>query len=271
MSHSHLRFAFASLACAFVALSSLPEAGFAALTSAQVDQVALQPRTGDGLPLSLRLTDESGATKPLKEWLSDVPTVWIAADYTCKSLCGPMLSIVSSALADTGLQAGSAYRLIVLDLDPKDTAADARAMRAAQINPRSDLATQSVFLRAVPADVSALLAALGIEPAYDTEHDQFVHPVAAFVVTTEGRISDVISGIAIDPGNLRLALVDASRGRIGSWSDQVHLLCYGFDPATGLYTLSVWRILAGAAVITMAAVIGLVALLIRQDTSPKPG
>ncbi|MTV11993.1 MULTISPECIES: SCO family protein [Bradyrhizobium] len=263
----HLRFAIGPLACAFVALLSLPEAGFAALTSSQVDQVTLRPRTGDGLPLSLRLTDEFDATKPLKEWLGNVPTVWIAADYTCKSLCGPMISIVSSALADTGLQAGSAYRLMVFGLDPRDTAADARAMKAAQVNPRANLVKQSVFLRAVPSDVSVLLAALGIGAAYDVEHDQFAHPVAAFVVTPEGRLSQVVSGIAIDPGNLRLALVDAGRGRIGTWSDQIHLLCYGFDPATGLYTLAVWRILAGASVITMVALIVLMALLIRRDAS----
>ncbi|WP_429021974.1 SCO family protein [Bradyrhizobium sp. I1.14.4] len=217
------------------------------------------------------LTDEFGATKPLKAWLGDVPTIWIAADYTCKTLCGPIISIVSRALADTGLKAGAAYRLIVFGLDPKDTAADAQVMKSSQIGSQTNLSSQSVFLRAAPTDVADLLAAFGIQATYDAEHDQFVHPAAAFVLTPEGRISRTLSGIAVEPGNLRLALVEAGRGQVGGWSDQVRLLCYGFDPATGVYMLAVRRILLGAGVITMIAVTTLVAILIRRDISPRSG
>lgn len=34
------------------------------------------------------------------------PTVRVGADYTCETLCSPLLSVVSNALADTGLRAG---------------------------------------------------------------------------------------------------------------------------------------------------------------------
>lgn len=236
----------------------------------ELSQVNLLPRNGEALPLQIPLSDDSEAIRPLRAWLGNIPTIWIAADYTCKTLCGPIVSIVSNALVDTGLTAGTDYRLIVFGLDPKDTASDARAMKAVQVSARSDIAQQSVFLRGTPAQVTKLLTAFGIQASYDREHDQFAHPTAAFVVTADGRISRALSGIAIDPANLRLALVEAGHGHIGSWSDQAHLLCYGFDPATGVYTFTVWRMLTAAVVITMAAVTLLVALLIRRGASPKP-
>ncbi|QOZ32886.1 SCO family protein [Bradyrhizobium sp. CCBAU 53421] len=224
------------------------------------------------MPLDVPLANELNQTRPLQAWLQATPTVWINADYTCATLCGPLLSIVSNALADTGLRAGIDFRLVVLGLDPKDTAGDAQTMKAKQVTTRGEVADHATFLRGTSASVNELLASFGIRTSYDRERDQFAHPVAAFVVTPGGRVSRALSGIAIDPRDLRLALVEAGRGHVGTWSDQAHLFCYGFDPATGVYTLAIWRILTGAVVITMAALIALVALPIRRSgASPKPG
>ncbi|MHC2439936.1 protein SCO1/2 [Bradyrhizobium sp. USDA 4451] len=256
----------------FVALASPAPSAYAALNETQLEQVGVSPKPGEQLPLDIGLTNELNYTKPLRAWLQAMPTVWVSADYTCSTLCGPLLSIVSNALADTGLRAGADFRLVVFGLDPKDTIADARAMKAEQITTRGAVADHATFLRGTPAGVNELLAAFHIRTSYDSERDQFAHPVAAFVVTPEGRISRALSGLAIDPGTLRLALVEAGRGHVGSWSDQAHLLCYGFDPATGIYTLAIQRMLTGAVTITMAGLMVLVALLIRRGgASPKPG
>ncbi|MCC8982961.1 SCO family protein [Bradyrhizobium acaciae] len=256
----------------FVALASTVPSAHAAFNQAQLEQVGITSHLGEQLPLVAPLSNEQDQIRPLKEWLQTTPTVWIIADYACSTLCGPLLSIVSNALADTGLRAGVDFRLVVLGLDPKDTAADARAMKAKQITARGEVSKHATFLRGTSASVGELLAAFGIRSSYDRERDQFAHPVAAFVVTPDGRISRALPGIAIDPGNLRLALVEAGRGHVGSWSDQAHLLCYGFDPATGIYTLAIWRVLTGAVTITTAALFALVAFLIRRGgASPKPG
>ncbi|MGY4479969.1 SCO family protein [Bradyrhizobium sp. USDA 3364] len=257
---------------AIIALAIIsPGCAHAGLNRAQFERAGLATNAGQQLPLQVPLTSEANETRPLKNWLGSMPTVWISADYTCTTLCGPLISIVSNALADTGLRAGLDYRLIVLGLDPKDTADDALAMKAAQVSPRGDLPAQSIFLQGTSADVGELLTAFGIRTSYDAEHDQFAHPAAVFVVTSEGRIAHALTGIALDPENLRRTLVDTGHGRIGGWSSQVRLLCYGFDPTTGVYTFDVWRILAGAGVITMVALIAMVALLIRRDVLPKSG
>src|SRR5581483_5121268 len=80
------------------------------------------------MPLELRLQGEDGATKPLRFWLGATPSIWVLADYTCETLCGPTLSIVSDALAQSGLRPGVDFRLVAVGLDPKDTAADAANM-----------------------------------------------------------------------------------------------------------------------------------------------
>ena len=212
------------------------------------------------------LTNRSAS---LQSWLGGMPTVWILADYTCETLCGPAISIVSNALADTGLRAGKDFRLIVVGLDPKDTAAQAAAMKDAQISTRGGLAEQSRFLRVAAADTGALMGAFGVQAVYDREHDQFAHPAAAFVVTSDGRISRPLSALAVDAASLRLALVEAGQGQVGGWTDQIHLLCYGFDPASGTYTLAAQRLLLAVASISVIALGGLIGLLLRRELAAR--
>lgn len=240
-----------------------------AVTASQLEQVGLAPRVNALLPLQIRMSDLSGSTEPLQNWLGGVPTVWILADYTCDTLCGPAISIVSNALADTGLRAGIDFRLIVVGLDPKDTATQALAMKNAQVSDKAGLPEQSLFLRTAANDIGLLTDVFGVHAVYDREHDQFAHPPAAFVVTPKGRISRALSALAVDAASLRLALVEAGQGHVGRWTDQIHLLCYGFDPASGTYTLAARRILLAATATSVTVLVLLIGMLFRREFAAR--
>jgi protein SCO1/2 len=254
---------------ALVAWTTMTLPAQAALSSSQLEQVTLVPRANAQLPLQTRLNDVRDRSAPLQYWLGGVPTVWVLADYTCETLCGPAVSIVSNALADAGLSAGRDFRLVVVGIDPKDTSAQALAMKNAQVSPRSGLTEHSVFLRAAAPDIGALTDAFGVRQVYDREHDQFAHPAAAFVVTPDGRISRALSALAVDAASLRLAVVEAGQGRIGRWSDQIHLLCYGFDPTSSTYTFAARRLLVAASSVSVIALALLIGLLLRRERATR--
>ena len=107
----------------------------AGVSKAELAAVEAFPLPDAQLPLALSLQGEQGVAKPLQQWLGNTPSVWVLADFTCETLCGPVVSIVSDALAQSGLQPGADFRLFVAGLDPKDTAADAKAMKDAQVAP----------------------------------------------------------------------------------------------------------------------------------------
>lgn len=266
---SRPRVRIAGWVVALMACVSMPPRAQAALSSSQLGQVALTPRINAQLPLRTPLSDLNEHRAPLQDWLGGVPTVWILADYTCETLCGPAISIVSNALADTGLRAGRDFRLIVVGFDPKDTAVQALAMKNAQLSPRSGLTEYSVFLRAAVPDIGPLTEAFGVQPVYDREHDQFAHSAAAFVVTPDGRISRVLSALAVDATSLRLALVEAGQGQIGQWTDQIHMLCYSFDPASGTYTLAARRLLLTATSLSVIVLALLITLLFRREIAAR--
>jgi protein SCO1/2 len=237
----------------------------ATLSRADIARVEAAPAPNAQLPTGLTLTDERKTTKTLRQWLNGKPTVWVLADYTCKTLCGPTIGVVADALDKTGLRPGKDFSYIVVGLDPKDTAADAAAMKQARID--VPLANHTFFLRASPRDTATLLHAFGFQPVYDRENDQFAHPVAAFAVTPQGRIAVMLSGLALQPSDLRLALVNASQGHVGSFVDHIRMLCYAFDPARGVYNVAIGRVLAGAGAVTAVSLMLLIAVLLRADRS----
>ena len=233
----------------------------AALTSGVLDGISADARPNAQLPLSLGFIDDSGTPRTLGDTLGHRPAVLIFVDYTCRTLCGPMLEFAAAGLERSGLKPGIDYHLLAIGLDPKDGPTQARAMRSSHISPTSAVAAATIMLIGNATTVHTISEAAGYHDAYDPEHDQFAHPAAAYVVTPEGRVARVLSGLGLDGNDLRLALVDAGEGRIGSFADHLRLLCYGFDPAQGIYTSSIERWLMAAAI---ATVIMLTSWLVRM-------
>jgi protein SCO1 len=239
----------------------------AALTNAELDAVGVSAPPGAHLPLGDRLTDESGRQRPLADVMGGGPAVLIFADYTCRTLCGPALDFATQALAASGLTPGRDYRLVVVGLDPKDGAADAASMKRDRI---SDLAVAdaTTLLTGGADSVGRLTSAVGYRYAYDAEHDQYAHPAVVFVLTRDGKVARVLSELGMNGTDLRLALVEAGAGRIGTLGDHLRLLCYGFDPALGIYTVSIQRALMLLAALTLLVLALGIGWLVRR--SPRP-
>jgi len=233
----------------------------AGLTQQQLGAVYADPTPDAQLPLSVQFTDTAGKRITLGEAVDGKPAVVVFADYTCTTLCGPILAFAAGGLEKTGLEAGRDFRLIVIGIDPKDSLADAHAMKASHVGTGTALAASTVMLTGKADAIDAVTAAAGYHYAYDKAADQFAHPAVAYVVTAQGRVSRVLSGLGLDAADLRLALVDAGQGRVGTIADRIRLLCYCFDPITGIYSASISRIMLAAGVLTVIATAGGISLL----------
>jgi protein SCO1 len=230
-----------SVVIAFGLLVASASAAYPALTASNLNDVGIRPAPEARVPLETHWTDEFGKSISLAQAMAGRPTILIFADYTCTTLCGPILSFVESALANSQLASGD-YRLVVLGIDPKDGPREAAAMRRERIGSQI-VASSAVFLSADDDTIRRTAHALGYQFAYDAERDQFAHPAAALVLRPDGYLTRILSGLGISGNDFRLALVEAGQGRIGTLGDQVRLLCYGSDPMTGAYTVSILRTL----------------------------
>ena len=194
-----------------------------ALVASELDEVGVRPPPNAVLPLEAELTDLDGRPITLRDAIGGRAAVVVFADYRCPQLCSPILAVTAKALAETGLAPGVDFRLVVVGFNPRSDVSDARGMIDGQIGAASPVGRATAALRAPPDVVARLTAAVGYHYVYDAEHERYAHPAVLLVVGADGRLSRVLSGLAADADDLRLALVEAGHGGVGDLRDQIRL------------------------------------------------
>ena len=235
----------------------------AALTEADLAAVELAPPPGARLPPDLVLVDESGRVVTPAMLRTGRPAVLVLADFDCATLCGTALGMLAGAMDAAGLTPGADYDLLVLGIDPRDGPVQAAAARQARFG-RSAAVGGIRFLSGDAASLEAAQAALGYRARYDAEADAYAHPLGALVLTPEGRVSRTFAGLRLEPADLRLAVAEAAGGTVGVVVERLRLLCYGLDPAHGVYNALVKRALAFGTAATLLGLGGFILLLNRR-------
>lgn len=252
------------LATLVVAAPAFPSPASADLTRLDLARVGLAPPPGARVPLDLELRTDGGQSITVAAALDGRPTLLVPIDPNCRVICAPTLAILSGALMGTGLRPGRDVRLVVIGLGPRD---EARTSVTAGID--GALAEAVTTVTGPPEAVARLTEAIGYTSVPDTVHGAIVHPAAFVSLTGDGRVSRVLSSLTVTADSLRLALVEAGEGRIGTLGDRVRLLCYGFDAAQGIYTPRIWQALQAAIGLTLLGLAGGLILLHRRATA-KP-
>jgi protein SCO1/2 len=238
------------------------------------EAVDVVERLGEPIPADLHFYDAFHNDVALKEFLDARRPVLVSLVYfQCPMLCSLVMKGLVKGLNETGLQLGKDYRAITVSFDPKDTpraAAEAQRGYLAPLTSREEARPQDwPFLTGGEANVRALAEALGFKYRYDAPTAQFAHPAVAFVLTPEGRISRYLYGVEFPGRDLRLSLVEASGGRVGTSFDRVLLKCFRYDPGTGRYRLYAVNFVRGGAFASFLALVVGLAVLWRQEWKRK--
>jgi len=199
--------------------------------------VGIDQKIGQQLPLDLTFTNEVGRDVRLAEFFTGRPVVLALAYYDCPMLCTQVLNGMTGALKTLSFDAGKDFEVVVVSIDPKDNFRLAANKKASYVEHYGRPATAAGwhFLTGTESSITPLADALGFRYAYDANIKQYAHGAAIYVATPKGIVSRYLMGIDFAPRDLRLALVEASNNVLGNVVDQVLLLCYHYDPATGKY------------------------------------
>ena len=232
-----------------------------------VRDVGIDQRLGAQLPLELVLRDAGGQVLRLRQALGGKAAVLVLGYYRCTNLCDVVRAGVAQAVAASGLRPGAQFNVVLLSIDPRESAADAAAAQRGDEmdHPQGGVAAWR-YLVGISGAVSAALAkSVGFRVLFDPRTGQYAHAAGIVVVSPEGRVTQYLLGVRFAPLTLRLALVSASEGRIGSAVDRLVLLCSAYDSATGHYSLLISRVLQGLGVLTLLTFGGLVAMLRHRE------
>ncbi|HWS90779.1 MAG TPA: SCO family protein [Pyrinomonadaceae bacterium] len=230
-------------------------------------QVNVEQRLNAQIPLDLKFRDEAGREVRLAEYFAKGrPVALTLVYYECPMLCNQVLNGAVGAFQGLSFTAGREYEVVTVSFDPREGPELAAKKKETYLRryKREGAEQGWHFLTGDKASIDALSEAVGFRYVWDEQSQQFAHASALMVATPQGRLSHYFYGIEYAPKDLRLALVEASEGKIGSPVDALLLFCYHYDPAAGRFA-PVMGVLRAAGVLTVLALVALVLYLVRKS------
>ncbi|HYN10284.1 MAG TPA: SCO family protein [Vicinamibacterales bacterium] len=247
---------------------SVPPPGKAASEQIPIlREVGIDQKLGAQVPLDLTFVDVNGRDVKLGDLFRARPVILALVYYECPMLCTQVLSGIDGSLTALSFSAGQEFDIVVVSFDPGETPALAADRRKTFLNRyrRAGAENGVTFLTGRQEAISRLADAVGFRYAYDQEIDQFAHPAAITVLTGDGRVSRYLYGIEFAPRDLRLGIVEASEGRIGTAVDEILLFCYHYDPESGKYGMAIMNFIRLGGVLTVVGLGVFILVSLRRE------
>ena len=232
-----------------------------------IKMVKIEQKLHGKLPLDTVFKDESGREVTLGDFFGRRPVILVFVYYECPMLCTLILNGTLRTLRSMKFTTGKEFDVVAISFDPEETpdlALDKKNNYVKQYNrPGSEGGWH--FLTGSEASIEKVTQAAGFNYVYDPERDEYAHASALMVVTPEGMLSQYFYGIEYPARDLRLALVEASKNKIGSLVDQILLFCFHYNPITGKYGFAIMSGLRIFGVLTVAFLALYIVRMVRRE------
>jgi protein SCO1 len=250
----------------FVALT-IPIVFAAESVPVELQAVGIDEHLGSGISLTRKFMDEQGRPVKLQNYFDGTrPVILTLVYFTCPNLCNFLLNAFTDSLKKMSWNVGDQFQVVTISIDPRETPDLAAKKKGAYIQEygRPSAPAGWHFLTGSETEIKGLAQEVGFKYTYDKDQKEFAHAAALFVLTPEGKLSRYLYGIEFNPRDLRLALLEAGQGKIGSLVDRFLMFCYHYDPKGRKYALMAINLMKlGGAV----AVAGLAVLLFTLSRS----
>jgi protein SCO1/2 len=242
------------LVAAALAAALLPQAGRADSDLLKSKPFFYAPRLGETVPTDLTFRDEGGKQVRLGDYGRTRPLVLVLAYYRCPMLCNLVLNDLFTGLRGARLTPGKDYEVVVVSFDPREKPELARAKKTSYVEEFSIAGAEAGwhFLTGEQPQIDRLSEAVGFRAVWDEEQKQFAHGRGILILTGGWKISRYVLDGAYPPRDLRLGLIEASEGHVGSPVDRVLLMCFNYNPSTGKYSMAVLTVVRAAGAASVA-------------------
>jgi protein SCO1/2 len=242
---------------------------------AELDGVGIVQRLDEQVPLGLEFVDHNGKAVVLSDLIDgERPVILTLNYYRCPQLCSLTLNGLVDGLRDVDLDLGTEYNIVTVSINPDEGPAIAAQNRAGYLAALNEEVPESAwpFLTGNQENIEALAKAIGFGYRFDELSGEFAHTASITFVTPDGRISKYMNDVRFLPRDLRLAVVDASQGKVGSLIDTLLLFnCFQWDPEAGSFVPSAWKIMRLGAGISAIVLFGGIFILFRLERSSRSG
>ncbi|MGD0138595.1 MAG: SCO family protein [Tepidisphaeraceae bacterium] len=260
--------AMAGIACA----DNVPNPAAGTQLPAAYRNVGVDEHLNLQLPLDVQFYDENAQFVTLAQLLRPNRPILMQLGYLeCPMLCDTISRSLVDSAKKIDLDIGKDFDFVFVSIDPTDSPDLAKLKKNSYVMEYDKPGSAGGFhvLVGKPKEIEEIATAVGFryQPA---NNGQFAHPAVAMIITPDGRISRYLYGVSFPPQTLRLSLVEASRGKIGTTVDQILLICLHWDPTAGKYSWAAMNLMRMAGVLTMLVLGSAISWMVWRGWHPKP-
>ena len=238
------------------------------VTPLALEDVRIEEKLGNQLPLDVELVDGSGRPWRLGSAFDGRrPVVLALVYYECPMLCGLILSGMAKAMRENGLEIGRDFQAVTISFDPDEKPLQAAERRRGYLQSlgRTEAGPDWPFLVGTAEATRRITDAAGFSFKRDQVSGEWAHLAAIFVLTPDGKISRYLYGIEYPSKEFRLSLVEAADGKVGTSFDRFLLTCYRYDPTSRKYEPYALGIVRAGALAVLVALTALIVGLVRRE------
>ena len=217
-------------------------------------QIDVIENLGKYVPLDAEFIDEDGKVVKLASFFeSEIPTVLTLNYFECPMLCTLVLNGLAESLKNLTLNAGEDFQVITIDINPNEKTLFANQKKKNYIKGfgLENIKDDWHFLTGSEENIKKVADSIGYIYYYDAQRDEYMHPAAITLLSSEGKISRYLYGIEYPVKDLKLGILEASEGKIGSTLDKIILYCYHYDPYKNTYTIFATNIMRLGGIFTI--------------------
>ncbi len=230
-------------------------------------EIGIEEKLGSYVPLDLGFVDADSDSVYLRNVI-DKPTILTLVYYHCPDICLPLLNGVADVVSKTDLEPGKDYDILTISFDPFDNPVTAGRIRKTIATASKKKVPEDAwrFLTGDSVTIARLTGATGFH-VKRVQRD-FAHGTTLIVLSPTGKIVRYLYGLSYLPFDIKMAVSEASEGKVTPSVARVLRFCFSYDPKAERYVLDVTRIV-GAIVLVAAIVLVLTLVLLgrkRQRT-----
>jgi protein SCO1/2 len=238
----------------------------------QVEDVDVKEHLGAAVPHALAFKDEHGRAVALGQYFDGKHPVILTFNYSnCPMLCSLMLNGLVQGLKQLSYTPGEEFRIVTVSIDHQETPEHALKTQHRYMAEYSRPGAENGwhFLTGSEENVKAYARALGFGFAYNEARKEYAHPSAMAVASPDGRIVRYLYGIEYPPSKLKLALLEATQGKIGNPFDRLILYCFHYDATEGRYAPVAANIMRAGGAVAVLFLASFLTLLWRADIKKR--
>ena len=191
--------------------------------------IGIDEKLGQLIPLDLTFHDEKGNAVSLRQSIH-TPTILALVYLHCPNVCSLLLQNLAEALDKLPAEPGKEYTVLSISFDETEKPALALQKKKTYLamieKPFPGDAWR--FLTGDKENIRKLTDAIGFH--FKRVGEDFEHPVSLIILAPDGKIVRYMYGPDPLPFDLKLALVEASQGKIGPAISKIARFCFSYDP-----------------------------------------